>query len=91
LPPCQTLINKNLVLAKVLATVFATCMALALAGKTGEEEIVSFMGNRSHAVVWQAVPLAFDFPGVQWAPDAQAGTIHDVSINLGGRHIYMPE
>jgi hypothetical protein len=69
LPSCQTLINKNLVLAKVLATVlakvlapaFATCMALA--GKAGEEGIVSFMGHRSHAVVWQIGAVSFQVPG----------------------------
>ena len=35
--------------------------------------------------------LAFNFPRVQGASDAQARTVHDVGVDLRGRHINMPK
>ena len=34
--------------------------------------------------------LAFNFPRVQGAPDAQARTVHHVRVNLRGGHIHVP-
>ena len=33
---------------------------------------------------------AFNFPGVQGAPDAEARTVHDVGVDLRGGYIHMP-